>query len=148
MSIFFRLKWPNRFAIILLGLQVSIYLADYELMVLITLLTGVWELTLFHAVILTNIQSGVRDMLLLPTAYIADSFLGKSWTLVHSSFSYFVVSHYYSHILRSYICPNFNAILWQLTLQENRVKSQKYTWKWAYLQQYKIINASHKHKIK
>ncbi|XP_048499857.1 protein NRT1/ PTR FAMILY 5.4-like [Beta vulgaris subsp. vulgaris] len=81
---------PEREIIFTAGLQLSIYLADYEFMVLITLLTGVWELTLFHAVILTNIQSGVRDMLLLPTAYIADTFLGKSWTLVHSSFSYLV----------------------------------------------------------
>ncbi|XP_021742292.1 protein NRT1/ PTR FAMILY 5.13-like [Chenopodium quinoa] len=78
--------------ILLQGVDMCYSLANYQFMALITLLTDsdYWSINLFHAVIITNINEGAKPLLVILTAWLADTYLGDCWTLIISAFSYVI----------------------------------------------------------
>lgn len=79
---------PYREIYFVAGLHVSYIVANYQLMVLITLLTNGWNLALLNAVCITNIQGGLQQVLVILTSYLADTFVGNSKMLLFSAILY------------------------------------------------------------
>ncbi|CAO2838036.1 unnamed protein product [Amaranthus hypochondriacus] len=72
------------------GLHVSFVVANYYFSVLITLFTDIWQLKLYQAFMITNFYTGIKSILGLFIAILADAIVGDSWTLLYTSFLYFL----------------------------------------------------------
>lgn len=63
-------------------------MASYVLSILITILTDVWKLKLFTAILVTSIQDGAAEFLKIFVSFLIDAKTGNFWMLVYSTAIY------------------------------------------------------------
>lgn len=83
-------------ALLIIGVEIAERLAYYGISAnLITYLTSVMQETTATAAKNVNVWSGVASMLPLLGAFVADSYLGRYWTIFVSSLVYLLVCMFF-----------------------------------------------------